>query len=192
MSSFKGRNSTPTESAGNISGSCHICTGKDQVWKHKHWSLYDGELAAHLQENGYAEDRIPPILHWAHTNRSTYGGMVDEHGASLSAWEARRAQLAQYEKTYTRPPEPRAALGRKLTFRALTHLLTGAHSAHAAAWLEMLNAQFSETALADEGTWSDFLRFLGEYERSSADPNNAAFLDRLDMRPVVAMAGATR
>lgn len=168
--------------------SCHICASKDLVWKHKHWSLYAGELAKHLRENGFTEDRIPPILQWVYSLQRTYGGMVDERGVPLSAWEARRAQHQQYEKTYTTTPEPRSANGRKITFRALGSLLTSTHSPHAVAWSEMLTAQFAEADMADEGKWSDFVRFMREYERSSRDPNNTEFLERVDVRPVVRMA----
>lgn len=178
---------------------CHICVQPDHVWRHKHWAMYDGDLASHLRESlpplldGKPDDgRIGNILQWVHAIRVGYGGTVNEHGSYLSAWEARRDVNAQYAKTYARPPEPRTERGRKITFRAFLHLLTATKSQHAKGWLNMLQSQFTEADMADEGRWSDFVKFMHEYEISIDDPDNAEFLERVDVRPVVKMAGAGR
>jgi hypothetical protein len=180
--------------------SCQFCTNRNMGTRHRHWLSYDGDLAQHLRESlplladGKTIDdaRIIGILHWVHSMRDRYGGMVDERGAHLSAWDARRVQLAQYEKTYSSLPAPRTPVGRKVTFRSFVHLLTAANTAHATGWLDMLAGQFDEVTIGDEGSWTDFRRFVAEYEHSAQDPDNAHFLERIPTQPVVAMAGGGR
>jgi hypothetical protein len=164
------------------------------VQRHKHW-LDHRDLAPHLRASlpplpdGKPDDtRITGILLWVYTMQERYGGMVDERGRPLSAWEARQMQQRQYNTTYDQVPEPRTARGRQRAFQALVGLLTASRSAHAAPWLLMLTEHFHVETIAEEGNWTDFQRCLREYERQTGEPPWAPM--PVNTAPLVALATA--
>lgn len=110
---------------------------KNQARRHIHFLRFgnEGALGGHLHgqygDAAELDGTIGAIIAWVRTIKSLYGGMVDENGVTLPAWQA--WVLAQREAQKARGDEmraPRTEQGRLFAAKVFDRLAHAYEKAH--------------------------------------------------------------